>query len=255
MHVGHAVVVLLGALNQTSSPLHGHPIATNLIALASARTMCRALPSLLHGLVTAWVGAALLSSAMGDTDSPLNDAIFARGVGALAPDAIVFIGQGGNHAGRAVPPVAVPPVAVVVSPGVVPPFIMPPVTVFVPPILMRPIARMPLAVVVPPVFMPPVAVFVPPILMTPIALMPLAVVLMPSSCRRSSCRVLTIALRCLRHLASASSAMTIALHHWQWSSSEMSIAPLHLLELVFCGLSSVSDMSVVIAKLAWLAST
>jgi hypothetical protein len=109
--------------------------------------------------------------------------------------------------------------------------------------------------VVPPVFMPPVAVFVPPILMTPIALMPLAVVLMPSSCRRSSCRVLTIALRCLRHLASASSAMTIALHHWQWSSSEMSIAPLHLLELVFCGLSSVSDMSVVIAKLAWLAST
>ena len=226
MHVGHAVVVLLGALNQTSSPLHGHPIATNLIALASARTMCRALPSLLHGRVTAWVGAALLSSAMGDTDSPLNDAIFASGVGALAPDAIVFIGQGGNHAGRAVPPVAVPPVAVIVSPGVVPPFIMPPVTVFVPPILM-----------------------------TPIALMPLAVVLMPSSCRRSSCRVLTIALRCLRHLASASSAMTIALHHWQWSSSEMSIAPLHLLELVFCGLSSVSDMSVVIAKLAWLAST
>jgi hypothetical protein len=78
-------------MNQASSALHGHPIAANLVALASARTICRAVPSQLHGLVTAWMGAALPTSAVGDADPLLLDAIVAGGVGALAPDAIVFI--------------------------------------------------------------------------------------------------------------------------------------------------------------------
>ena len=66
--------------------------------------MCRALPCLLHGLITAWMRAALPTSTVDDADSPLNDVIFAGGVGTFVPDAIVFIRQG-----------AMDPIAIVVS--------------------------------------------------------------------------------------------------------------------------------------------
>ncbi len=48
--------------------------------------------------------AALPTSTVDDADSPLNDVIFAGGVGTFVPDAIVFIRQG-----------AMDPIAIVVS--------------------------------------------------------------------------------------------------------------------------------------------
>ena len=81
-----------GTMTQTLSTLHRHPRTRFVIAPPSRRAVGRTASRDFDRLVAARFLAELAFGAVGDADPPLDDAVGARGDGALAADAA---GRGG----------------------------------------------------------------------------------------------------------------------------------------------------------------
>lgn len=96
-----------GTMTQTLSALNGHPIATNLVALAMTWAVHRAVAGEFCGLVPTRMGATPSTDAVDNTNATLYDVIVAGGVGALLSHmpalgilAVVGRGGGGGSGGK-----------------------------------------------------------------------------------------------------------------------------------------------------------